>query len=35
MKGWLVIGACILGIVAFIGLLYVLGQWKNRAYTLS
>lgn len=25
MKGWLVIGACVLGIVAFIGILYVLG----------
>ena len=25
MKGWLVIGACVLGIVAFVGILYVLG----------
>ena len=25
MKGWLVIGACVLGIVAFIGVLYILG----------
>lgn len=27
MKGWLVIGGCILGIVLFVGLLWVIGTY--------